>query len=255
MSWRSNRQLSYLGVIFGAAFIVLAIIVVPKFFMTPTCSDGKQNGDEIGKDCGGSCITYCEIQVAPIVIKWTRSFETADNVYNIVAYLENHNLDAGARFNYEFKLYDESNVFISRIEGVGSISPNGVSTVFVPTVVTGNRIPKRTTFTIVGEPVWRKISAEAIANANVSVGSFEFTYPESDPKLVAIIENETLLPIGSFPVSVILYNSAGNAFAVSNTVIDGLSPQGQANAYFSWPKPFQESVARVEIIPIIDTVK
>jgi hypothetical protein len=177
-------------------------------------------------------------------------------VYNIVAYLENHNLDAGARFNYEFKLYDESNVFISRIEGDwASISPNGVSTVFVPTVVTGNRIPKRTTFTIVGEPVWRKISAEAIANANVSVGSFELTYPESDPKLVAIIENETLLPIGSFPVSVILYNSAGNAFAVSNTVIDGLSPQGQANAYFSWPKPFQESVARVEIIPIIDTVK
>jgi len=241
--------------VLGIGLVFLAIMIVPKFLVAPSCTDGNQNGDEIGKDCGGSCVTYCKEQVAPILVRWSRSFETTDNVYNIVAYLENQNLDAGARFNYEFKLYDAENVFVSRIEGTENISPNGRSVIFVPTVVTGNRIPKRTTLTIVGEPVWRKISIDTITKANVSVSSFEIQNPTSDPKLTAIIKNETLFPIGSFPVNAILYDASGNAFAVSQTVIDGLLPQATANAYFSWPLPFKEAPARTEILPLVDVVK
>src|SRR3989338_2125266 len=106
--WSRRRKRIILALIF---FILIVLIGLPIFFLfyrAPTCFDGKQNGDEIGVDCGGSCRLLCTAQSLPLILKGDpRVLEVAENTFEIVALIENPNANGEIyRARYIFKLYD-----------------------------------------------------------------------------------------------------------------------------------------------------
>jgi len=118
MSWASRRQFKYFsGVVLFMALIIF-LILIPVIFRKPTCSDNRQNGAEMGVDCGGSCSLMCDEEILAPVVLWSRAFHVVGNNYNLVAYAENRNKDSGViKANYEFRIYDANNKLLGRREG------------------------------------------------------------------------------------------------------------------------------------------
>jgi hypothetical protein len=80
-SWASRRRRLY----FEGALGTFTLIVVAIWFLNlerPTCFDGRNNQDELGVDCGGSCAIFCPAQVLGPVVRWSRMFEVTTGLYN-----------------------------------------------------------------------------------------------------------------------------------------------------------------------------
>lgn len=94
--------LAYLLILGGIAWGIYSIAVKPA----PTCFDGKQNQDETGIDCGGSCVS-CEIKnLKPLFVSPAILF-SADRMYSASAEARNLNIKFGAEsFGYEVNFYD-----------------------------------------------------------------------------------------------------------------------------------------------------
>lgn len=202
----------------------------------------------MGVDCGGSCERLCFSQTTPLLVKWSRSFRVAPGFYNAFAYIENQNLGAAAReIGYEFTLYDEQNLFIGSRKGAVYVPPNGRFGVFEPAIPTGTRIPKNTLFRIISEPEWLRITEEE----SKQVLHTQATLPENtdtEPRLLATLENPTILPIKNIDVFAILYDDNGNALSVSKTILEALSPGDKKTVSFTWREPFTTLVQDTEII-------
>src|SRR5882672_5248548 len=103
MTWALKRQIFYavLLVLFISVFGFL--IIRPYWDQAPTCTDNKQNGNETGIDCGGSCAKACLNQVDAVSVLWSRAFKIVPGRYNAVAYLVNHNKNAAVdKISYRF---------------------------------------------------------------------------------------------------------------------------------------------------------
>ena len=79
------------------AILVVGFIAYRVLYEAPTCSDGVQNGDEEGVDCGGACDRVCSFQAVDPIVLWERFFEVGPGVYNTVALIENPNVNTIAR--------------------------------------------------------------------------------------------------------------------------------------------------------------
>src|SRR3989344_6201594 len=60
MSWAAGRRFIILCIVGAVVIAFLAAISIATFYKSPSCSDGKQNQDETGVDCGGSCAYLCK---------------------------------------------------------------------------------------------------------------------------------------------------------------------------------------------------
>src|SRR3970282_2599305 len=103
--------------------IFIVLIGVPMFFLfyrAPTCFDARQNGDEAGVDCGGSCQLLCGAESLPLLTKGDpRVLTLATSTYQVVALIGNANATAEIyRARYALKLYSaSSSIPVKVIEG------------------------------------------------------------------------------------------------------------------------------------------
>ncbi len=256
MTWGQKRKMTYICIIGGIILLVLFAFLYPMLNKAPTCADGKQNGREVGIDCGGSCTKLCSSQVKEPIVLWSRAFEVSDNhVYNLLAYVENQNIGATANnVSYEFRMYDENNIFIGKEEGRTIIMPNSRTPIFVTGVVTGNRVPKRTTFTFTSVPVWLRVPPQ-LDNLALRLSNRSMTNETTVPRLSVDISNDTSYVVNDLDVMAILYDKNDNAFAVSKTLVRGLARGQKKTLFFTWPRAFAEAPTRIEIIPVLDLFK
>lgn len=250
MTWANQRRTLYLSIV-GAFFAAIFSVPIYYLFFTdqPTCTDGKQNQDELGVDCGGGCKRLCPSQIRTPVILWARSFKVTDGVYNSVAYISNSNFDAGVdSINYAFEIFDDKNVTIARREGTTFLSTNGITPIFEPTIQTGNRVPVRTLFEFRSDPYWRK--AENVPGYTVS-GIQLITRPDGTPRVDARIANDTVNDIRSIEVIATIFGIDGNAMASSETVVKLLPAHESAPLVFTWQTPLPSDGTRIEVVPRI----
>src|SRR3989344_7091637 len=118
-SWSTKRRFFYLGIVLGALVLLVSI---PAYFLIDrpeSCFDRKQNQDEIGPDCGGSCNPLCSSQVADLITHWSRYFKGARaGFYDVVAFIENPNVNAHVgEIGYTFKLYNREVILIAERSG------------------------------------------------------------------------------------------------------------------------------------------
>ena len=251
--WAFKRQLLYSLIVIAFLGGLAFLIAYPYFNVAPTCNDNKQNGTETGVDCGGSCVRACTLQVDQISILWSRAFQVVPGRYNAVAYLENHNENtASYKVKYRFRFADKDNIYIGKREGETYIPPKGKFTVFEPAIDVGNSIPVYTTFEFTETPIWVKVSKEEINQLKVFVSDIKLQNEEMDPKVTAVVKNNSLYRIPEISFVVILYDALGNAISVSHTYLDVLQGGESSNLNFTWREPITTPVVAKEIIPMFN---
>ncbi len=252
MSWASRRQFTYLGGVLLFIAGILFLYLYPKFHVAPTCTDNKKNGTELGVDCGGVCSQFCSFQVSTPVVLWSRAFLVSGNTYNLMAYVENQNKNAAAKYaTYEFRIYDTDNKLIGRREGVTFIPPNTRFPVFESRFESGTSIPKNVTFSFTNQIIWVKkdpINTEV----PITVDRIVLGDSTSSPSLFARVTNDSILDLPPFDFFVILYDDLHNAIAVSKTHREGLKSSESANLSFTWPQAFSSTPVVKEVIPSIN---
>ncbi len=254
MTWANRRRL----------FIVLILVVVigglsfwhysPSIFVLPTCSDNKQNGDEVGVDCGGSmCTNLCTSQIKIPTVLWQRSFPVTSSVYNAAAYIVNKNDAAARAIPYEFRLYDANNLLVARRDGVALVPPLGRYAIIETGIEVGLAKVARTTFDFSATPVvWEHIPAATEKLFTTTTG-ITLDATGTIPRLNALLNNSSpTATLNNTFVAAILYGADDNAVNVSQTLIQTLSPLASAPIVFTWPSAFVTPVVRYEIIPVID---
>lgn len=105
-SWRSQRQFVIFLVVVSP-IVIVAFFVIKGLIPVATCFDNKQNQNEIGLDCGGSCAS-CELKYPKAITVFSaRAVPVRENFYDMAAEIENPNeFLSSMNVEYEFKLYD-----------------------------------------------------------------------------------------------------------------------------------------------------
>lgn len=246
MSWAKKRKSTYLG---GLLVFFLLVIVLPAiiyFYKAPTCFDGKKNQDEIAVDCGGICNLLCPTQYVPLNIIWSRFTKVSDGVYNVMAYIENPNINASTnKLDYVFKLYDKNGIVLRERAGQTVAPANKIMAVFEPEMITGNQIPQWVEFYFSSPATWTKQDS---LETGLSVSQSTMSKENTAPRLNFVLTNKTINQIKEIEAIAIIYNSKGNTIAFSRTIVKLLAGKETREVNFNWPKPFSEPSARTEIV-------
>lgn len=253
ITWGLKRQILYIAVLVLFFSIFAFLIISPSFNKPPTCTDNKQNGDETGVDCGGSCVKACLAEVDDISILWARAFRVIPGRYNAVAYIVNHNKNTAVQeIRYRFRFADANNIYIGKREGKTFVPPSGAFAVFEPGIDIGNSIPVYVSFEFTETPHWLQVPQEKIDQLKILVSNIQLEGETTSPRLSATLKNSSLFTIPNVNVIAILYDAGGNALSTSRTYLKELAPLQSANINFTWPEPLSGVVVQQEIIPMYD---
>lgn len=246
MSWARRRKTIYISTILAIFLVVIVVPTVIHFYKAPTCFDSKMNQDELGVDCGGSCTLLCSSQYVPLNVLWSRFSKVNDGVYNVLAYVENPNINAGAAdLDYVFKLYDKQGLLLKERYGRTFAPANKIMSVFETEMLTGNLIPDRVEFSFSTQAVWLK--QDSVENG-LSISQSVVSRDNTSPRLTFTLQNKTLKEIKQIEAIAIVYNADGNTVAFSKTIVDSLLGKESRDVSFNWPKPFTDTYARTEIV-------
>ena len=246
MTWAQSRRLVYISGIILFLLLTVVLPLVIHYYKPPTCFDGKQNGDELSVDCGGGCNLLCNSQYVPLNVLWSRFFKVSDGVYNVLAYIENPNINAVANnLDYIFKLYDKDGILLKQRAGKTFVPANKIMAVFEPELLTGKQIPQRVEFSFTSSAVWSKQNSK---ETGLSLSQSVVSRVDTAPRLTATILNKSINQIKNIEAIGVVYNELGNTIAFSRTVVDVINSKETKEINFNWPEPFSDTYARTEII-------
>lgn len=247
-----RRILYLLGVFLFFAIVVGGPIVYKIATIPPTCTDGIQNQGETAIDKGGPCPLLDPSQLQPSATLWTRAFQVRDGSYNVAAYIENPNDGAGVRTaQYIFRLYDAENVLVADRTGTTFVMPGRTTPVFQGGIDTGNRKVAHAFFAYTQEPQWEQMSDVARILDISEVAPSDIA---NMPRVSAVVHNTSVSPVFDISLVATVFDTAGNAYAVSSTRIPRLSPDERQSVVFTWPDPFPSAVGRIDVIPLVAPV-
>jgi hypothetical protein len=248
-SWAQKRKLIYGSATFLFLLCVIGIPVYLTYFNNPpTCTDHVQNGNEQGVDCGGFCVTACAGEVLPEpIVLWSRPFSVARGLNNLIAYVQNPNVNYVAEpIEYVFLVYDKDNVLIGTREGKALVPPTKTFPIFEPAFNAGERKPVKSVFEFTAPAIWKRFQS---VKPELSIADENLKNASSTPRLEASLVNETINKYKDVEVVAIIYNEEGNAVAASKTLVDVLPAEDQVPIVFTWPEPFDFKISKIEIIP------
>jgi hypothetical protein len=244
---------------YGVGIIILAVLVYvvwASFFNSPaTCLDNKQDGTELGVDCGGQCALLCQDTAKDPTVSWARSFQTGTpstgsgqaTTYTAAAYIQNNNPGAGAkRVAYSFQLFDANNSLIKEADGTTDLPPVSVIPIIMPNISVGNRTVTHVEFAFSNPPVWYKIPAKSLPTLFVS----QQNLAADGSRLSATISNQTLADAKGVTVAAVLFDSNGVARAASKSLVQVIAAQSAQNVTFTWPTGTPNIVrAEITVLP------
>lgn len=248
MSWASRRQFKYISIILVILLLILFWIFYPMIFKKPTCFDEKKNGTETAVDCGGSCLRVCGVDVSAPVVVWSRAFPVTANIYNLVAYIENPNMNVAIeKVNYEFRIYDINNTLIGRREGSTFIPPNQAFVVFEPRFNAGEMQVRSVTFELLSPYNWVKkeptLNLLPIKVENIVLDNNSYL-----PSLTAKVKNDSIHDIPFFSAVAILYDVEHNVVNVSKTEKDGILSNASLPISFTWPEVLSGTPVKSDVL-------
>jgi hypothetical protein len=248
MSWAARRQAQYLGGVLVVVAVVILVLVYPLLTKPPTCSDGKQNGGELGVDCGGLCAVQCMSQVSEPVVLWSRAFPVTGSIYNLTAFIENQNKASASRSaSYIFRVYDTNNKLIGSRQGSTFIPANQALAIFEPRFDVGTSQIRSVSFEFNQPIVWVK-KAPTLQTLPVRIVNTVFHDDLGSPRLTANINNDSTLDLPSFDIVAILYDSSRNVINVSKTHKDSLASNSSALLLFTWPQALTSTPVTEDIL-------
>jgi hypothetical protein len=251
VKWGARRQILY----YGVSIILLAVFLASAwrvfFYHVPICTDGVQNGNESGVDCGGTCALLCQDTAHAPTVLWARSFLTAPSIYTAAAYIQNNNVAVGAgakHVKYSFQLLDSNNILVAEREGYVDIPPVQNVPIVETNIDTGTRAVARTFFNFetTNAPIsWSKVNPASVQKVRIaSTGNYE------NARLSATIANDSYDDAKNITALAVLFDADGVARAASKATIAKVPRRGTASVTFTWPEAPQNIIrAEVTVLP------
>lgn len=247
-SWSVRRKRLIFSIIL---FFLIILVGVPAFFLlyrAPTCFDGKQNGDETGIDCGGSCELLCSVESLPLLARGDpRIVSFSDDVFAVVAVFDNPNVGAEVRrAEYSIRLFEQDgSVPIKTFEGFVYIPKNSSFVVFEGPFNLSSR-PARAVLE------WKRDSLVWMRNPtpipNIVLRDEVLSREETSPRLDVILQNTSLEEIRNIELTALVFDENSNIIASSKTFVDRVASGDSVPAVFIWPRPFEGAVVGTNII-------
>ncbi len=239
--WSIRRKRIVLSIVITALIIFIGVPVFLIFYRAPTCFDSKQNGDETGVDCGGSCQLLCRAESLPLISKSDpRVLKITDNTYEVVVLVENPNTNGEIyRAGYTFKLYDATDINpIKIINGETYVPKNSTFVIYEgPFLIEGGIVPTRVTFEWLSSSLnWKK---NVPPQPKLAIKEIILSREETKPRINAEITNMSLESISNVELVATVSDEGNNILAASKTYIDILKKGETVPLVFTWPDQFK----------------
>ncbi|MDO8589730.1 MAG: VWA domain-containing protein [bacterium] len=238
--WSVGRKRIIFSIVVLTLIIFVGVPVFYLFYRAPTCSDLKQNGDETGIDCGGSCQLLCTAQSLPLILKGDpRVLELGPSLYAVVAVVENPNVTAEIyHARYILKLFEESSLAPVRvIESEAFVPKSDTFIIFEGPLDMGEWRPVRATLEWQTDAfVWQKNTQTAI---DLSVKNAALTSRDSNPRIDAVLVNNSLGSAANIELTALVSGEDGNLIAAAKTFVENLLGGGLTPVVFNWSEPFK----------------
>jgi len=242
------------GMIAVAYIVFLSTMLFGAYYLfirvAPTCSDGKQNQDEGGIDCGGICATQCEppLNAKDLVTREVAFVPAGQKSYDVLAKIYNPNDIAGAsRFSYTLALRDAAGTLLAQQSGTSFILPQEMKYVFefhLSSPVT----PTQVTLEI-SQITWERFRGYA-ERPRVIVVQQAYNRIQSGPGYGAatgLVVNESLYDFRSLLVKVVLRDASGKPLAINSTEMLTMPSKEQRDFRLVWPMAFPGEVKNAEM--------
>jgi len=237
--WASRRKAIFLG----ALVLILTAFSFAVFwyfwYQTPSCSDGKKDGDETGIDCGGSCTKVCSSEAIAPVIKWDpRLFQVLSGTWSALVYVENANVDLDATYvPYTFTIYDADNNVLATRTSATILPKNKTVGIFEGSIeIAEGKTPKRAVFEINDGVIWKK--NEEIEKS-ISITYSPLSRLDTEPRIETTVKNNLAKEIKNIELVAVVFDGSDNAVAASRTLIEDLKNNESTEVFFTWPRPFE----------------
>ncbi len=220
-----------------------------KLFPEPTCFDKKQNGFEIGVDCGGVCSLRCASEVSPLTVEWAKAVPVDGATYDLAGLVLNNNIDNASRvLLYSFVLYDENGRQMGTVDG-STVAPLGGKFPIVVQNVALPKAPKNVTLLLKDTPHFRVKEVPTSPTVKVLERRYEV---DSISRVYAKISNTKHAEINDLPVIVLLYDAKDNVYAVGSSVVPVFHKEETKEVSFTWTRPLREAPSRIVVYPIFN---
>ena len=251
MSWAARRRFLILLIIGAVVVAFLMIMGIATFYKLPSCTDSKQNQDETGIDCGGSCSYFCTEQKYPPTVLFTKALQNGSGRTDVIALVENKNADAVAKnVQYRITLYGAGQSLIQQVTGTLDLPPSASIPVYIPNITSGKQKVVSAFFDIVAQSV-RWSSTPTDERVMPTVSNINQEGATSSPRIEATLTNSSVNALTNIRAIVIVHNEKGEVIAASATVVPVIPAQGKATAIFTWNEAFSSTPASIEVVPIV----
>lgn len=238
MEWSKKRKILYVVAFVGVALLVLIPAIYLVIHRDPTCFDEVQNGSEVGVDCGGTCSLFCSFEMKPLRVAWVKPFLFVPGHYDIGAYIENPNQNAGIQsLQYTVRAFDEEGKMIAERIGALEIGPGSPVLLFEGNF-SSETLPVRAEvdFDTAYQLAWRKAKR---AEAKLVTKNYIIQYTDVGPRFDAVVVNTNpVTPVGRTVVGAIIFDETKNPVAISRTIVDGIAMGSEQAVFFTWPEQF-----------------
>ncbi len=249
LTWSDRRRAWIIAGFAIVALLVVSGIAFAVMYQVPSCTDGKQNADEAGVDCGGSCAYLCTADVDAPRVTFARTVASAGRT-DVIAYVENRNRDAEAKAaTFSVEVFDEAGAPLGKREGTIDLPARAVVPVFVPGILAGIGTAPRAFISFDDSMQWRTPTGDA---SSFVVSSVALTQG-AQPRVTAKIGNTSATAAYGRTAIATVFDADGLAIAASKTVLRQVPAFGAADAVFTWPEPFAGTPVRVEVsvVPVL----
>lgn len=248
--WAAHRRMVVFLIVGAVVAAIVAIIAIAAFYKAPTCTDGKQNQDEVGVDCGGSCAYLCTAQAIEPTVLFASPLRTSKGRTDIIASVENKNISAAAKnVRYSVKLYTTNLSFIKEVIGTIDLPARSVVPVFIPNAVLGAEVTRAVFSIDTASLRWYTLESDPRIVPEVSRTALGGT--TDAPRVEAVFTNPSITRLTNIRALALVYGANGNVIAASDTLLPTIPAQGDAAATFIWNDPFTSTPSRIEVTSVV----
>ena len=251
---RSIRRF-FIAIIFLVIFSLIGFGLKKVLTPVSTCTDGIQNGQEEGADCGlVACGKECEPELAPLRVVSTALIQAGERDYDFIVEVANPNKEFGAsEVAYELILFNGDNTILSKREGFFYILSNQTKFVILPFLTAERNVSKRD-FKIKSVK-WQEINLLEDINFIIRGENYSVLDGGASSVLEAGGLNNSDFDFETVDIDIVLRDSRGEILSVNKSEIRTFLAHTERHFKANWPFTLGGQVVKVEIFPSTNLFK
>lgn len=221
MPKRTAKQILY-GLLYLAFWAAVVSLIYFAWLRSPaSCFDNRQNQDETGIDCGGSCIP-CELKnIQPLVSDQVAFLPVGDRT-TLIARVKNPNVHYGAsEFDYAFRVYAPQGALLDTISGKSFVYGNQFNYLVNPALPLDPAKVGRVEL-VIQNPEWR--SEAEFAAPNVQVREQKIAAAGQEVSVSGVAVNNGTLKVSTLFMQALFRNRFGIIIGASQTEVHDVVP-------------------------------